>query len=153
MHSKAENVNDYLDSLPEDRKHAVQELVTVIRKNLPAGFKEGMGYGMVGWVVPHTLFPDGYHCDPKLPVPFINLASQKNYISMHHLGLYGSTKLLDWLVQEWPKHSSKKLDMGKGCIRFKKMEDIPYDLIGELCSKMSPEQWLDVYQSQFVKGK
>ena len=151
MQSKATTVDAYIDELPEDRKAAIKKLRAVIKKNLPKGFKEGMGYGMIGYVVPHTLYPKGYHCDPKLPLSFISLASQKNFVALYHMGIYANPKLLDWFVGEFPKHSKSKLDMGKSCIRFKKMNDIPYELISELASKMTVQDWIDCYESAFVK--
>ena len=151
MQSTAKTPQEYLDSLPEDRKQAMTELRNVILKNLPEGFEERMTYGMIGYVVPHSLYPAGYHCDPKLPLGFMNLGSQKNFIVIHHLGIYGSQQLLDYFVNEYPKHSKTKLDMGKGCFRFKKMEDIPYKLIGELASKITPQKWIEIYESLYVK--
>ena len=120
MQSKALTPKEYIDSLPDDRKQAVSELRMIILKNLPKGFTEVMGYGMIGYVVPHSLYPNGYHCDPKLPLPFMNIASQKNFVAVYHMGVYADTKLLDWFVKEYPKHIKSKLDMGKSCIRFKK---------------------------------
>lgn len=146
MQSSAKTVKEYLTSLPEDRQKAMNELRKVILKNLPKGFEETMSYGMVGYVVPLKTYPAGYHCDPSLPLGFMNIASQKNYIALHHLGIYGSDKLLNWFVEEYPKHSKAKLDMGKGCIRFKKMDQIPYKLIGELASKISVEKWIEIYE-------
>jgi len=146
MRSEAVNVEDYLSSLPDDRRAAVSELRSTIVRNLPAGFKEVMSYGMIGYVVPHETYPPGYHCDPKLPLGFINLASQKNYIALYHMGLY-SGELLEWFRAEWPRHSKKKLDMGKSCIRFKKPEDVPFELIGDLVSRITPERWVEIYES------
>jgi hypothetical protein len=151
MQSTAATPQEYIDSLPEDRKKAISELRKVILKNIPKGFEETMGYGMMGYVVPHSLYPDGYHCDPKQPLPFFGMASQKNFIAVYHMGIYADKNLLDWFVAEFPKYSKKKLDMGKSCIRFKKPEDIPYDLIGELASKMTPQQWIELYESAFRK--
>jgi hypothetical protein len=144
MQSKAATPDAYIDSLPEDRKAAMIKLRKLIKKNIPKGFSEEMNYGMLGYVVPHSLYAGGYHCDPKLPLPFMNIASQKNYISIYHMGLYDGP-LLKWFEAEWKKSSTKKLDMGKCCVRFKKMEDIPYELIGELASKMTPQQWIAIY--------
>lgn len=145
MQSKAATPDEYIASLPEDRKDAIGELRKVILKNLPKGFEEIMSYGMLGYVVPHGLYPDGYHCDPKQGLPFVSLASQKNYISFYHMGLYEGS-LLPWFRDEWQKASAKKLDMGKCCVRFKKPEDIPYDLIGRLVTKMTPQQWIETYE-------
>jgi hypothetical protein len=152
MPSAAKTVDDYLISLPEERKKVITELRKVILKNLPKGFSEVMSYGMMGYVVPHSIFPDGYHCDPKLPLPFISIASQKNFISLYHMGIYADPKLLNWFNKEYPKFCKSKLDMGKSCIRFKKTDDIPLSLIGELVTKMSPDQWIKLYQTTFRKN-
>jgi hypothetical protein len=150
MQSKAKTVVEYLNSLPEDRQKVMKALRSAIKKNIPKGFEETMSYGMIGYVIPHKLFPAGYHCDPSLPLPFINVASQKNYISVYHMGLYDG-ELLEWLKGEWTKFSSKKLDMGKCCLRFKKPDDVPIELIGKLVSKVTPHQWIKFYQKSFVK--
>jgi hypothetical protein len=150
MQSKAKTVSEYIQSLPPERGEAITKLRKQILKNLPKGFEEGMGYGMIGYAVPHKLYPDGYHCTPELPLPFIGLASQKNYISFYHMALYKG-KLLDWFHEQWKENSDRKLDMGKCCVRFKKPEQIPYDLIGELCSKMTPAQWIEQYEKVFKK--
>lgn len=146
MQSTAATPQEYLDSLPEDRKHAMSELRKVILKNLPVGFKEEMSYGMIGYVVPHSLYPGGYHCNPKLPLPFLNIASQKNFIAVYHMCVYADKNLYDWFVAEYNKESKVKLDMGKSCIRFKKPEHIPLKLIGELASKITPQQWIERYE-------
>jgi hypothetical protein len=151
MQSKAATVEEYLDALPEDRKAAVKELRKAVLKNLPKGFMEVMAYGMIGYVVPHSMYPEGYHCDPKLPLGFMNIASQKNYIAVYHMGIYGSAKLLKWFTDEYSKQSKVKLDMGKSCIRFKKPDQIPYKLIGELASKITPEKWIEIYESYTKK--
>jgi len=151
MESKITKVEDYIAQLPEDRKEPISRLRESINKKLPKGFVETMGYGMMAYVVPHSLYPKGYHCDTKLPLPFINIASQKNFIALYHMGIYADKSLLDWFVAEYPKHSKAKLDMGKSCIRFKKMNDIPYSLIEELISKMSVEDWIKKYESAFSK--
>jgi Domain of unknown function (DU1801) len=149
MQSKAKTPKEYLASLPDDRKHAVSEIRKVILKNLPKGFEEVMD-GMLGYVVPHSLYPGGYHCDPKTPLPFIGLASQKNYIAFYHMGLYAGAHL-EWFQEQWKIVSPKKLDMGKCCVRFKKFEDVPLDLIGQLCAKMKPQQWIDIYESHLKR--
>ena len=148
-----ETVADYLAKVPEERKLAFEQIRSQIVSNLPSGFEECMNYGMLGYVVPHNLYPAGYHCDPKLPLPFINLASQKNFIALYHMGLYANKELLDWFVAEYGKASKFKLDMGKSCIRFKRMDDIPYELIGELCKKISPDDWIQLYESAFRSGR
>jgi hypothetical protein len=146
MTSDAKTPDEYYESLPEERKEPMLRLREILKKNLPKGFKEAMGYGNVGFVVPHSLYPDGYHCDPKQPLPFFGMASQKNSINLYHMGIYADKKLLDWFVEEYPKHSKAKLDMGKSCIRFKKPEHIPYELIAQLAKKMTPAQWIDLYE-------
>ena len=151
MQSKATTPEHYLSELPEDRKIAMLKLRNVIKDNLPKGFQEQMSYGMLGYVVPHSIYPNGYHCNPKLPLPFINLASQKNFIALYHMGIYANKNLLDWFVVEYPKHFKTKIDMGKSCLRFKKMEDIPFELIGELVKKMSVQDWISIYENAFRK--
>ncbi|MEX0288780.1 MAG: DUF1801 domain-containing protein [Flavobacteriaceae bacterium] len=146
MTSKATSPEEYIEELPEERKGPISRLRATIKENLPSGFQETMNYGMIGYVVPLSTYPDGYHCTPELPLPFMNLASQKNYIALYHSGIYADKAIHDWFVGEYPNHVKTKLDMGKSCIRFKKIETIPYDLIGELCKKMSVEQWIAIYE-------
>jgi len=153
MQSKAQSVDTYMSELPEERKAPMQRLREVFKANLPEGFTEEMSYGMIGYVVPHSIYPKGYHCSPELPLPFVNIASQKNFIAVYHMGIYSDEKLLNWFVEEFPKHSKAKLDMGKSCIRFKKMDQIPYELLGELLSKMTVNQWIERYDSILAKGK
>ncbi|MEM8897968.1 MAG: DUF1801 domain-containing protein [Bacteroidota bacterium] len=147
----AATVDEYISKLPEERQEVVSKIRQVIQENIPNGFEECINYKMIGYVVPHSLYPDGYHCDPKLPLPFINLASQKAYVALYHSGIYTSEELLNWFQEEYPKHSKRKLDMGKSCIRFKKMDDIPYELIGELVSKMTPQDWINRYEEVVKK--
>lgn len=147
MQPKAKTVEEYLDTLPPDRKTAMSELRRTILKNLPKGFSETMSYGMIGYVVPHSVYPPGYHCDTRLPLPFMNIASQKNFVALYHMGLYADAKLLEWFTKEFAKRSKTKLDMGKSCLRFKKPDQIPYPLIGELVSKMTPQKWIALYES------
>lgn len=146
MQSKAATPEQYIDSLPAERKEAMHKIRKIILKNLPKGFEEVMSYGMLGYVVPFSIFPAGYHCDPKQPLAFMNLASQKNYIALYHMGIYGSPELLKWFTTQYKMRSKAKLDMGKSCIRFKKMEDIPFELIGELAAKITPKQWISIYE-------
>ncbi len=153
MQSSASSVDAYINELPQDRKEAIQKLRAITLKNLPKGFEEAMGYGMMGYCVPHSLYPNGYHCDPKQPLPFFGLASQKNSINVYHMGLYVQKELYDWFVAEYPKHVSSKLDMGKSCIRFKKSEHIPYDLIGELLTKITVADWIQMYESNIKPKK
>jgi uncharacterized protein YdhG (YjbR/CyaY superfamily) len=150
MKSEAKTPDEYISELPEDRKIAVQKLREIALKNLPKGFKEVISYGMLGYVVPHELYPKGYHCSPNLPLPFFNIASQKNSINIYHMAIYADSDLYKWIVDEYPKYSNAKLDMGKGCIRFKKVDAIPLEMIGELLSKISPQQWIEIYEKAFV---
>ena len=144
---------DYINQLPEERQAPMQKLRETIIGNLPEGFNEEISYGMIGYVVPHSLYPDGYHCDTKLPLPFINIASQKNFIAVYHMGIYAKPELLNWFVAEYPKHVKTKLDMGKSCMRFKKPEQIPFELIGELVQKMSVSDWIGTYEAAFINKK
>ncbi|MGO4822177.1 MULTISPECIES: DUF1801 domain-containing protein [unclassified Flavobacterium] len=152
MQSKALSVVDYLNELPEERKTAMLALREAILNNIPDGFTETMSYGMIGYVIPHSLYPAGYHCDPKLPLPFINIASQKNFIALYHMGIYAKPDLLQWFVKEYPKYRTHKLDMGKSCIRFKKVDQIPLPLIAALVQKISVEEWIKCYETQFKKS-
>ena len=147
MISTASTPDDYISGLPDDRKAALTAIREAVNERIDPGFKEAMGYGMMGWVVPHSLYPAGYHCDPKQPLSYMGIASQKNFISIYSMCLYSDNDLLDWFRSEWPKHSSKKLDMGKSCMRFKKLDDVPLKLIGELASKFTPQQWIEMYES------
>jgi len=147
MQYKANTPEEYISQLPEDRKDPITKLRNTILKNIPKGFEETIGYGMVAYVVPRTIYPEGYHCDPKLPLPFMNLASQKNFIAVYNMGIYVNIKVYDWFVNEYPKHCKRKLDMGKSCIRFKYIDEIPYELIGELASKITVEEWINSYES------
>ncbi|MBE99771.1 DUF1801 domain-containing protein [Flavobacterium coralii] len=151
MQSEAVTPQDYIQSLPEERQAAMQQLRQVIQENLPEGFKECMAYGMLGYVVPHETYPPGYHCNPKTPLPFLSIASQKNFIALYHMGLYADKELYEWFVAEYPNHSKYKLDMGKSCIRFKKPEAIPYELIAELLTKMIPQQWIELYEANYKR--
>jgi Domain of unknown function (DU1801) len=151
MQSKAKTVNQYIDELPEDRKKVIIAMRKALKQNLPKGFEEGVGYGMIGFSVPHKLYPKGYHVTPHLPLPFIGLASQKNFIALYHMAMTGD--LLKWFQEEWKEHSTKKLDMGKSCIRFKKPEDVPIVLIEKLAEKMTPQQWIEQYEHGLTKLK
>ncbi len=151
MQYKAETVDEYINQLPEERQVVLKKLRKLAGEKLPSGFQEALNYGMPGWVVPHTTYPDGYHCDPKLPLPFLSIASQKNFVAVYHMGIYSDPALLEWFTTEYPKHVKTKLDMGKSCIRFKKMETIPYDLLGELFSRMTVQDWVTKYENTFKK--
>ena len=146
-------VQDYLQTLPAERVQAIEHLRSVIKKNLPKGFEECISYGMIGYSVPHSLYPKGYHCDSKIALPFLSMASQKNFIALYHMGIYADPNLLNWFTHEYPNHSKAKLDMGKSCIRFKKMDQIPFDLIGELATKMTPQQWIELYEKNYIAPK
>ena len=152
MQYKASSPEDYISQLPKERQPVISKIRKNVNDNIPEGFQEQMSYGMLGWVVPHSIYPDGYHCDTKLPLPFINLASQKNFVALYHSGIYADPKLHDWFVAEYPKHCKRKLDMGKSCIRFKSMDDVPYALIAALCTKMTVNQWVALYEKN-VKNR
>ncbi len=147
----AHTVEEYIAQLPEDRKEVITKIRSILQENLPEGFSERVGYNMPSFVVSHEIYPGGYHCDPKLPLPFISFASQKNFVALYHMGIYANPALLEWFTTEYPKHCKRKLDMGKSCIRFKKMDDIPYDLIAELATKMSPSDWINLYEANVMK--
>ncbi|MGV3697421.1 DUF1801 domain-containing protein [Flavobacterium sp.] len=151
MQSTAPNPEQYLAELPEDRKAAMLNFRTVIKDNLPKGFEETISYGMLCYVVPKAIYPNGYHCNPQQALPFISLASQKNFIALYHMGIYADKQLLDWFVAEYPKYVKTKLDIGKSCIRFKKPDDIPFDLIAELMRKMTVQDWITLYETN-LKG-
>ena len=153
MISKAATIEQYIEELPADRKEPFTRLRNTILKNIPKGFKEKMSYGMTGWVVPHDLFPAGYHCDPQLPLPFAGIASQKHFIALYHMGIYCDPRLLKWFTSEYSKQSAAKLDMGKSCIRFKKPADIPFKLNGELMKKMTVKDWITVYEQGLKQAK
>ncbi|MFA5330616.1 MAG: DUF1801 domain-containing protein [Prolixibacteraceae bacterium] len=146
MQLKTETVDEYIQMIPENQRESVARLREEILKNIPPGFSEEMSYGMIGYVVPHSLYPKGYHANPKLPLPFLNVAAQKNFIAVYHIGLYASSGLLQWFIDEYAKYSGKKPDMGKGCIRFKNYTEIPFSLIGELASKLEVSQWITHYE-------
>ena len=151
MQYEANSPEEYIAQVPEERQAILQKLHNTIKDNLPKGFETGMNYKMIGYYVPHSIYPNGYHCDTSLPLPFMNIASQKNSINLYHMGIYAKPDLLNWFVAEYPKHCKRKLDMGKSCIRFKKIEEIPMELIAELCTKMSVEEWINIYESAIKK--
>lgn len=151
MQYKASTIEEYIAQLPDERKPVIENLRDTINKNLPKGFEENISYSMPSWVVPHSLYSAGYHCDPKQALPFVSIASQKNFVALYHSGVYAIPEIHDWFVKEYPKHCSTKLDMGKSCIRFKKMDQIPYKLIGELCKKLTPQQWIEVYEQNIKR--
>jgi len=151
MQIAASTPDEYISKLPDDRKEAITKLRKQINDNIPENFKEEMNYGMIGWVVPHSVYPAGYHTKPETPLPFMNIASQKNHIAVYHMGAYADNDLMNWFTDELKKRSKLKLNMGKSCIRFRKPEHIPYELIGELASKMTVQQWIDIYETAFKK--
>ena len=153
MQYKAVSPEDYINQLPEDRKAPINKLRQVILDNMPKGIEEAMSYGMLGFVVPHSVYPDGYHCSPEFPLPFMNLASQKNFVAVYSMVLYAKKDVMDWFTSEYAKRCKYKLDMGKSCIRFKRMDDIPYDLIGELTAKVSTEDWIQLYEDSYKNRK
>ena len=146
MQIQANSINEYLENIPEDRKPFFQRLRETILKNLPKGFEETLNYGMIGYVVPLGVYPQGYHAKAQTPLPFVNIASQKHHIALYHMGLYSSPELTEWLTTTYPKHMGSKLDMGKSCIRFKKPDQIPFDLIGQLMQKLSVQGWIEMYE-------
>ncbi len=148
MKIEANTPDEYVEALPEERKEVIQQLRDLIKEHLPEGFEETMNYGMIGYVVPHSIYPNGYHCDPSLPLPFLNIASQKNFVGFYHMGLYANEELLEWFKAEYPKHCTTKLDMGKSCIRFKNIKKIPFALIVELVEKMTVEDWVEFYEGK-----
>ena len=153
MKIEANSPDEYVEKVPEERRPSFERLRETVLDNLPAGFEEVMSYGMIGYVVPHSLYPDGYHCTPALPLPFINIANQKNFIAFYHMGIYAEPELLEWFLSEYKALNLRKLDMGKSCMRFKKWEEIPFELIGKLVAKRSPQDWIAVYESQLKKKK
>ena len=153
MRSEATSPQQYLEELPEDRKEPISKLRRQILDNLPEGLEETMGYGMLGYVIPHSIYPEGYHCDTKLPLPFMNLASQKNFIGVYSMAIYAKKDVYDWFTSEYAKRCKYKLDMGKSCIRLKRMDDIPYELIGELTAKVSTEEWIQIYEDSLKNRK
>jgi hypothetical protein len=148
MKANGNTVSEILNNLPGDRAEPFNRLHEVIVKNLPEGFEAGISYGGLGYVVPHSLYPAGYHCKPREPLPFAGIASQKDSINFYHMGIYSDLKLMEWFVAEYPNHSKQKLDMGKSCVRFKKFDQIPYALIGELMKKITVEEWIERYEAE-----
>nr|WP_298658288.1 DUF1801 domain-containing protein [uncultured Flavobacterium sp.] len=151
MTSNATTVEEYIASVPEERRPFIENIRKVIIENLPEGFEEGMSYGMIGYYVPHSIYPNGYHCNPKLPLPFMTFASQKNSINFYHMSMYMDKDLYDWFVAEYPTYSKQKLDMGKSCVRFKKLEEIPLELLGKLVKKVSVADWIAQYEKALKK--
>jgi uncharacterized protein YdhG (YjbR/CyaY superfamily) len=153
MKINAESPEEYISKISEEQKEPVQKLRKVVKDNLPQGFEETINYGMIGYIVPYSIYPKGYDCKPKQPLPFINIAAQKNHVSLYHMGLYASQELLNWFTEEYPKYSKSKLDMGKGCVRFRNKHEIPYELIGQLAQKVSVNDWIKTYENLRNKSK
>lgn len=151
MRANGKTVEEILERVPVERREAFQKLHQTIVDNLPEGFQAGISYGGLGYVVPHSVYPDGYHCKPEEPLPFAGIASQKHSINFYHMGLYTDSGLLEWFVAEYPKHNQRKLDMGKSCVRFKNIDALPYELIGQLMRKMTAKQWIEVYERELKK--
>ena len=151
MQIPANSVEDYISKIPEERQEVFKKLFDTIDENLPQGFKQGVSYGMIGWNVPLEIYPAGYHCTPGSPLPFMGLASQKNFIAFYHMGMYAKPELHDWFVSEYPKYAKRKLDMGKSCVRFKKMDDIPFELIAEGSKRMTVDEWIEIYENNLKK--
>lgn len=153
MKAQGNTVSEILANLPEERAEPFNKLHDVIVKNLPKGFEPAISYGGLGYVVPHKLYPAGYHCKPSEPLPFAGIASQKGSINFYHMGIYADPELMKWFQTEYPKHSKQKLDIGKSCVRFKKFDDIPYKLIGELMKKISVKDWIELYETNLNPNK
>jgi len=151
MKAEGKTVNEILTNLPEDRILVFNKLHEVIINNLPKGFEAAISYGGLGYVVPHSIYPAGYHCKPSEPLPFAGIASQKNTINLYHMGIYSDPKLYNWFITEFPKHTKHKLDIGKSCIRFKKFDQIPFELIGELMKKISVQDWINLYEKNLKR--
>jgi hypothetical protein len=141
MQSTAATVEEYLAELPEDRRAAMSAVRAVILANLPEGYAETMQYGMIGYVVPHSIYPPGYHCDPKQALPYAHLGSQKNYMSLYLMGVYMHEETSTWFREAWAA-TGKKLDMGKSCVRFKKAEDLPLEVIGQVIARIPAERYI-----------
>ncbi|WP_310993842.1 DUF1801 domain-containing protein [Aequorivita marina] len=151
MQTKDITPDQYIAAVPEDRKIVMQKLRETIKKNIPEGFEETMQYGMISYVVPHSIYPDGYHCKPTTPLPFLSISAMKNHIGFYHMGIYSNPDLLHWFTNEYPKHAKGKLDMGKSCIRFKNMKNIPFELLGNLTAKVSVDEWIAQYESELKR--
>ncbi|BDD06000.1 DUF1801 domain-containing protein [Aureibacter tunicatorum] len=153
MKINADTVKGYLSQVPESQKENFTLLYQTIKNNIPQGFQECINYGMIGFVIPHSIYPPGYHCNNKLPLPFINIGVQKNFIGLYHMGLYANAELLKWFQEEYTKALNKKPDMGKSCIRFKNNAQIPIDIIAKLSQKTTPVQWIETYESSRSQKK
>ena len=152
MKIEASTVEEYLQKVASKRQEPMERLRALLRSNLPEGFEEVLSYGMPAFVVPHALYPKGYHCDPSLPLPFVSFASQKKFIALYHMGLYANDEHMAWFKASWDAAQWGKLDMGKSCIRFKNMDKIPWDLLSELATKITPQAWISQYEAAFLKS-
>ena len=153
IHPCMNTVEDYIAALPPQRQEIIEKMRVILHAHMPKGFEECIQYKMITYVVPKTIYPNGYHCDPTLPLPFVSLASQKNFVALYHMGIYSDPDMLRWFQEEYPKVCHSKLDMGKSCIRFKKTEDIPFELIGALMKKMTVSDWIERYEMLYLKKK
>mgnify|MGYP003678447228 FL=1 len=151
MQIEANSPEDYLSKIPRERRPIMEKLRAVIKANVSAEVEECINYGMIGYVIPHSVYPNGYHVNPKLPLPFMHIASQKNFIALYHSGIYMDESLMKWFVNEYPKYSKTKLDMGKSCIRFKKVDQIPFELIEALTQRMTGNEFITLYESNLNK--
>jgi len=152
MQSKAQTVSKYLAELPAERRQAIGEIRKTILKHLPAGYAEGMQYGMIGYFVPHSVYPAGYHCDPKQPLPYAALASQMNYISIYLMCIYGDPEHQKWFREAWAK-TGKKLNMGKSCVRIRKLDELPLDVIGQAIKRVPVKRFIEFYESAIKDGR
>ncbi len=152
MANQAATVEEYLASLPEDRRMALEAVRKTILKNLPKGYEEGMQYGAIGYSVPHSVYPPGYHCDPKQPLPFLCLASRKNYMTISFMGVYGDAEGEKWFREEWAK-TGKRLDMGKACVRFKALDDLPLELVGKAIKRIPVRTLVERYEQALASRK
>ncbi len=150
MESKAKTVEEYLDNLLEDKKESIKKLRKTILENIPQGFEETMSYGMPSFVVPHSIYPEGYHCNPLQALPFLSYDLKKNGINIYHIGMYADKSIMDWFLDEYPHYVFTKPNIGKNYIRFKSPDQIPYELIAELVSKVSVQDWIELYESVYV---
>lgn len=149
----ANSVQEYFQNIPDERKDTMNRLREIINNNIPNEFKEVLNYGMPSWVIPHSIYPSGYHTSPDLPLPFMSLASQKHFIGLYHMGIYADLELLKWWQTEYRQSAKRKLDMGKSCIRLKYLDDIPFELIGILCKKISANEWITIYENSIINRK
>lgn len=144
---------EYIESLPEERREVIKEVRSAIKNNLPEGFEETTEYGMITYYVPHSIYPKGYHVNPKDPLPFMAIASQKNHVAVYHMGIYMDDELLSWFVEEYEKSVPTKLDIGKSCIRFKNTKKIPVELIGQLSSRLTTKKYIELYEASIKAAK